>query len=96
MPIQRAPWKTLQGARSVIRAASSDDPWRVPMKSDNRAYLELSWDDKTADAILTVFHDQEGHQVGIYCKPVELYIDRDNDDTVQFVKDLLVQVVESL
>ena len=66
------------------------------MKSDNRAFVELSWDDQSADAIVTVFHEEEGHHVGIYCKPITFDVVEPDEDKMACVKELLIQIVESL
>jgi hypothetical protein len=64
------------------------------MHNDNRAFVELSWDDETADILITVFHEGTLHQVGMQCATLTTSAPELNDDKMAMLKDLLVQVVE--
>lgn len=66
------------------------------MMADTRAYLELCWDDKTADVVITVFKEGEAHHVGMMCRTIPMPAPDADVDMMAAVKDLLVQVVESL
>lgn len=64
------------------------------MYNDNRAFVELSWDDQTADILITVFHEGTLHQVGMQCATISTSAPDANEDKMAMLKDLLVQTVE--
>lgn len=64
------------------------------MTNDNRAFVELSWDDETADILITVFHEGTLHQVGMQCATISTSAPDANEDKMAMLKDLLVQTVE--
>lgn len=64
------------------------------MTNDNRAFVELSWDDQTADILITVFHEGTLHQVGMQCATISTSAPDANEDKMEMLKDLLVQTVE--
>lgn len=64
------------------------------MTNDNRAFVELSWDDQTADILLTVFNEGDMHQVGMQCSTLTTSAPDENPDRMAMLKDLLVQTVE--
>lgn len=64
--------------------------------NDTKAYLELCWDDQSADVIITVFKEGEAHHVGMQCKTITLSPPEADIDRMDNVKELLVQIVEML